>query len=115
MKFVRACLDWRVLSGLAVVGVGAYLVAPGLLLAVLPFLLAAACPLSMLLMMRAMNGQPADGTPASGVTASDREAALRSEVAELATRQQQLIMELRDVASRREVKLGSRRAPGRLP
>lgn len=76
MKFVRACLDWRVLSGLAVVGVGVYLVAPGLLLAVLPLLLAAACPLSMLLMMRAMNREPADGMPASGATARDGEAAL---------------------------------------
>ncbi len=44
------CLDWRVLVGLAAVGVGIYVVAPGTVVAALPILSLAACPLSMLLM-----------------------------------------------------------------
>ena len=54
---MRMCWNWKVLGGLAVVGLGIYLVAPGVALAVAPFLLQAACPLSMLLMMRGMGGQ----------------------------------------------------------
>lgn len=54
MKYLRMCLNWKVLAGLAGVGVGMWLVAPGLVAAVFPVLLALACPLSMLLMMRGM-------------------------------------------------------------
>ena len=54
MKMLRMCLDWRVLVGLAAVGVGTYAVAPGAVVAALPILSLAACPLSMLLMMKAM-------------------------------------------------------------
>lgn len=50
-KLPKMCLDWRVLVGLAVVGVGIYVVAPGTVVAALPILSLAACPLSMLLMM----------------------------------------------------------------
>jgi len=48
----RLCLDWRVLAVLAVVGLGVWALVPGLIGAVLPLLLVAACPLSMLLMLR---------------------------------------------------------------
>ena len=56
MNMFKMCLNWKVLAGLAVVGVGIFLVAPGLALAALPLLLLAACPLSMLLMMKSMGG-----------------------------------------------------------
>lgn len=49
------CFDWRVLTGLAAVGFGIAVFAPKLVLSTLPFLLLAACPLSMLLMMVTMN------------------------------------------------------------
>ena len=48
------CLNWKVIAGLAVLGVGVWLWAPDLAAAALPLLLVAACPLSMLLMMRGM-------------------------------------------------------------
>ena len=50
------CFNWKVLAGLAAVGVGIYVVAPELTLSALPLLLLAACPLSMLFMMKGMGG-----------------------------------------------------------
>jgi Protein of unknown function (DUF2933) len=48
------CLNWKVIAGLAVVGLGVWVFEPGLMHAVLPLLIAAICPLSMLFMMRGM-------------------------------------------------------------
>lgn len=53
---MKMCLNWKMLTGLGAVGGGLYLVAPGLAAAVLPLLLLAVCPLSMLLMMKSMQG-----------------------------------------------------------
>lgn len=50
------CLDKRVLGGLAVAGLGVAVFAPHLLTAMLPILFIAICPLSMLLMGKAMMG-----------------------------------------------------------
>lgn len=50
------CLNWNVIGGLAALGVGIWVVAPGLIGAALPLLVLAACPLSMMLMMRGMSG-----------------------------------------------------------
>ena len=48
------CLNWKVIGALAAVGVVIYALAPGTAAAAVPLLVLAACPLSMLLMMRAM-------------------------------------------------------------
>jgi len=48
------CLNWKVVAGLAVVGVIVWAVAPQFLLGAIPLLIVAACPLSMLFMMRGM-------------------------------------------------------------
>lgn len=56
MKLGGMCLNWKVLAGLAAVGVGLWVVAPNLIGAALPLLLVAACPLSMFFMMRGMSG-----------------------------------------------------------
>jgi len=50
------CLNWKVLAGLAVVGLLVLVVAPQFIGVALPLLLVAACPLSMLFMMRGMSG-----------------------------------------------------------
>jgi len=50
------CFNWKVLAGLGAVGVGVLVFAPGAALSVLPLLLLAACPLSMVAMMFAMRG-----------------------------------------------------------
>ena len=54
---MRICINKRVLAGLAAVGLVVFALAPQLLGAVAPVLLMAACPLSMLLMMRGMSGR----------------------------------------------------------
>lgn len=55
-KLFRACFNWKVIGGLALLGLGIWFVSPNLLAAALPVLLLAACPLSMLVMMRSMQG-----------------------------------------------------------
>jgi len=56
MKMGGMCFNWKVVAGLATVGVGIWAVAPNLIGAALPLLLVAACPLSMFFMMRGMGG-----------------------------------------------------------
>jgi DUF2933 family protein len=50
----RTRLIWIVLGLVAVLGVGAWIAAPRTVLSALPFLLLAACPLSMVFMMGSM-------------------------------------------------------------
>ena len=52
---VSCCLNWKVLTGISVAGVGVWFFAPTSLGAALPVLVALACPVSMFLMMRNMN------------------------------------------------------------
>ncbi len=54
MNMLKCCLNWKVLTGLGVAAVGIWIVDPKLIGTALPLLLLAACPLSMLLMMRGM-------------------------------------------------------------
>ena len=59
------CIDKRVIGGLAIAGVGVLILAPQLMIAALPILLIAICPLSMLLMGKAMmSGSLRMGAPA---------------------------------------------------
>ena len=53
---MKMCINWRVVGGLSLVGLAVFALAPNLIGAALPLLVVAACPLSMLLMMRAMQG-----------------------------------------------------------
>jgi hypothetical protein len=103
MNVLRACLDWRVMTGLAALGVVVYAIAPGIISGAAPLLLLAACPLSMLLMMKAMGGQRQE--PARAATepsAADRAAALRSELADLGRRQEQVVDQLGAIEGRRQ-------------
>ncbi len=59
MKMFGMCINWKVIAGLAAVGVGVVLVIPGYAGAVLPLLILAVCPLSMVAMMFAMRGMGA--------------------------------------------------------
>ena len=54
MRLFGLCLNWKVIAGLAIAALGVWVLAPQLLAAALPVLILAACPLSMLLMMRGM-------------------------------------------------------------
>ncbi len=83
------CINWKVVAGLAVAGLGVYALAPNLIGAALPILVLAACPLSMVVMMRAMSGrgscdtQVASEGGAATAARQDELAELRAEVAQL--------------------------------
>lgn len=69
------CFDWRVLLGLAAIGIGIAVFAPQLLSLNLVYLLAVlACPLSMLLMMNMM-GQAKEKEPSSTANLGQRQVA----------------------------------------
>jgi hypothetical protein len=80
------CLDWKVVGGLALVGLGIGIVAPTLVWAALPVLVVLACPISMLLMMRGMGGaqcavqpEPEQRTADTGDTATTHLVALHAQ------------------------------------
>lgn len=52
---MRMCINKRVVAGLAVVALAVFALSPRLLGGLAPVLIMAACPLSMLLMMRPMS------------------------------------------------------------
>ncbi len=94
---MKMCLNWKVLAGLGAAGVGVYLVAPGLAAAALPLLLLAVCPLSMLLMMKSMQGdkcetqgQRASQEADAGPTREEQVTRLRAQQADLADRIERL-------------------------
>lgn len=58
MNFLRMCFDRRVLAALGIVAIGVWLVAPQAVLAALPLLVLALCPLSMAVMAWSMRGSP---------------------------------------------------------
>lgn len=77
-SLLRMCYDWRVLAGLAGAGVWVWIVAPELIFGVLPLLLLAACPLSMVVMAWMMRGQhagPGTVDPQTRLAALEREKA----------------------------------------
>lgn len=53
---MKMCCNWKVAAGLTAAGVAVFAFAPNLIGAALPVLILAACPLSMIVMMRAMSG-----------------------------------------------------------
>lgn len=84
------CFNWKVLAGLAVVGLAILVVAPNVAWAALPLLLLAACPISMLLMMRGMQGgqcssqpRPVSQPTSAGLTADEQLAALKTQLADI--------------------------------
>lgn len=85
MRMLKMCLNWKVLAGLVALGVGIYAVAPDLAVAALPFLLLAICPLSMMFMMKGMQGDGAQAPETdAGLTRDERLARLRMEQTNLA-------------------------------
>ncbi len=88
MSILRYCLDRRVLAVLGVIALAMALFAPLALGAALPFLLVAACPLSMVVMAVAMSRSSTPAVPSSSVES------MRTELTELAERQRRLEGEL---------------------
>lgn len=104
MKMRGMCFNWKVLAGLAAVGIGIWAVAPNLAGAALPLLLLAACPLSMLFMARGMQGgqcststQPRQTGQPAGVRLT-REEQLAELKAQLVIAQTQQVAIAREIA-----------------
>ncbi len=66
------CLNWKVLAGLAAIGISIYVFVPNLIGAALPLLAIAVCPLSMLAMMWGMGRM--GGMQSSGCATQQRRA-----------------------------------------
>jgi uncharacterized membrane protein len=102
-KMFGMCFNWKVLVALGVVGIGIWLVAPNLLLKSLPFLLLAACPLTMLVMalgMKRMMGGTHQDAPASHEGSSQpAQVDRRERLAELEAKQAALQREIAQVRS----------------
>lgn len=93
MTALRALADWRIVGILVVVGAGVALFAPNLIATVFPLLIVAACPLSMVVMMRSMGGR--DPGHAPGPTDSrDTRALLRDRLVATQLEQLQIQQEL---------------------
>ena len=76
------CINWKVIGGLAAVGVGIWIMAPNLIAAAAPLLIFAICPLSMMLMMRGMSNN--QNAPAAQQPGAPKDlAALKAEHARL--------------------------------
>ena len=104
------CLNWRVIAGLAVVGVIVLVVAPQFLWVALPLLIVAACPLSMLFMMRSMSGgsnqapsQPSllqgDSLPAGGLTRDERLTELQSRLSNVQAESEAIARQIAEIES----------------
>lgn len=96
-RMIRMCLNWKVLAGLALVAVGVGVYRPDLFGAALPILLLAACPLSMLWMMRSMN--QGEGLSAQMSNSSDDPASLRAHMNMLAAEQEKVSERLARLSS----------------
>ena len=110
MRMGGMCFNWKVLAGLAAVGVGIYVVAPDMVVGALPLLLLAACPLSMLLMGRGMAGgqcstqtQPSAPPERAGqpvavqLTRAEQLAELKAQMTILEVRQRAIAREIADL------------------
>ena len=99
LNLLRACADWRVIATLVAIGAGVAVLAPNLIAAAIPFLLIAACPLSMLVMMRAMGSHKPDPSQRLEPVAVDLPAQLRARLAAVQLEQERLKQELARVDS----------------
>ncbi len=100
----RICFNWKVLAGLAGVGLGVWFLAPDLVAGALPLLLLAICPLSMLLMMRGMQGgrcapQPVQVTQPvrTDLTRDEQLTELKTQLAQVQAQQEGIARQIADL------------------
>jgi UPF0716 family protein affecting phage T7 exclusion len=107
MKIGGIRLDWRLGGGVVLFAGALFILNPGLVRAILPLLVVAACPLAMVLMMRGMGDKSgsqsgrsrppthrAESDPHALTSASADLGQLRQELDDLAARQAFITMQL---------------------
>ena len=114
MNALKMCLNWKVIAGVVALGIGFFVFAPNLAAAALPFLVLAICPLSMLLMMGAMNNA-GNGSQTGATCAMDgqRPKNREEQLAQLKMQQQALtdqIAALEQADLRAETRAGAQAA-----
>jgi len=114
MKYMKCCLNWKVIAGLAVAGLAVWAIEPDLIGRALPALVGLICPLSMIAMMvgmGAMSRKPrADGAAGS----QTRLAMSRNErLQQLQQEQRQVQAELAAVAAELQDRNGSPKVHGK--
>ncbi len=105
MTLLKACYDWRVITALAAVGIGVFFLAPNLVGAALPLLLVAACPPSMMAMMR---GHQTSADPAAAANPDSRAERLRAALAASRRERRRLMRELEVLDAEPTVPLNAR-------
>lgn len=98
---MKMCFNWKVAAGLTAAGVAVFAFAPNLIGSALPVLIIAACPLSMVVMMRAMSGGSRCDPPSNGTDRESNTDATQNEVARLQAEIDQLRAERVGGAERR--------------
>jgi len=98
---MKMCFNWKVAAGLTAAGAAVFAFAPNLIGAALPLLIIAACPLSMVVMMRAMSGGSSCDTASNGTDSESNTDTTPSEVARLQAEIDQLRAERVEVQERR--------------
>jgi hypothetical protein len=108
-RILRMCLNWKVLGGLAVVGLVIWVLAPELLARAVPVLIFAVCPLSMLMMMRGMqDSEHGAGRPHAAASSGSggRIAELKDQLARVQAQQVAIVREIEQL-QRRSVNQGA--------
>jgi hypothetical protein len=113
MNTAGKCLDWKVLAGLVIAGLGLWVLAPDRVGGIWPLLLLAACPLSMLLLLwwgvqygqRTAQSPPdsARQTLGNASTPEEQIAALKAELASVQAQQQAIAREIARLEAERGV------------
>ena len=99
MNTLKMCLNWKVISSVAALGVGLFVFAPNLAAAALPFLVLAICPLSMILMMGAMSNMDSGSQSGAACAMGHQPSRNRKEqLAQLKVQQQELTSQIAALA-----------------
>jgi hypothetical protein len=108
MKIGGMCFNWKVLAGLAAVGLGVWVIAPDLVGLALPLLILLACPLSMLFMARGMQGSQCASQPEQvgqptdvRLTRDEQLSELKAQLNMAQTRQQAIAREIAELEAAR--------------
>lgn len=97
MKHFGMCMNWKVVAGLVVAGLGVWAIAPNLIGAAAPLLILAVCPLSMIFMMKGMGrmgGSQSSSQPAESSQPAQATGTRAEQLAELKARHEAIAHEI---------------------